>query len=111
MAQIEMFALNIRFLIGLLVFLVLVAAVVIGIWTGVKILIFHVRRKRAAEAERRRKFQPDGRPYPPSAPGICGDCKCVSDQVYHLPEGRRLCAKCYGVTPDGSHQEIRAERP
>lgn len=95
MAQLQMFALNIRFLIGLLVFLVLVAAAVIGVWTGVKILVFHIRRKAAAEAQCRLKYRPDGQPYPPAAPGICGKCQRAFDQVYHLPDGRRLCAECY----------------
>jgi hypothetical protein len=111
MTPIERLVLNIWVVIGSVILLALIAAAIIGIWTGLKILVFHTRRKLAEEEQRRRKFQPDGRPYPPAAPGICSDCQLVSDSVFHLPDGRRLCAKCYRVVAEGGQQEIRAERP
>jgi hypothetical protein len=100
MAQLEMFALNMRFLIGLLVFLLLAAAVVIGIWTGVKILVLRARRKYGKAKDHHGRFRPDGRPFPPAAPGICGKCEGAFDKVYHLPDGRKLCAKCYQLAAE-----------
>jgi hypothetical protein len=94
MMQLEMFAVNIRFLIGLLVAGVLSVAAVIAIWTGLKMLISYAGRKVADDVERRRKFRRDGKPYPPMASGICGACEQTFDKVYYLPDGRRLCARC-----------------
>lgn len=94
-----MFALNMRFLLGLIVFLLLAFVLVLGTWTGVKALLWRQRRKRGQAEERRRKFRPDGQPYPPQAPGICGKCGLASDAVYHLPDGTRLCPTCYQNTP------------
>lgn len=43
---------------------------------------------------RRRRYQRDGTPYPPTAPGICGQCG-ATDEIFYLPDGRRLCHGCY----------------
>lgn len=43
---------------------------------------------------RRRRYQRDGTPYPPTADGICGQCG-KTEEIFYLPDGRRLCWGCY----------------
>jgi hypothetical protein len=43
---------------------------------------------------RYRRYQRDGTPYPPASPGICDRCR-QAREVFHLPDGRRLCRPCY----------------
>jgi hypothetical protein len=99
----QVFALNIYFLIGLLIVLGVVIVLIVAFWTSIKIWIWSVRRRKADEAEHRRRFRPDGRPYPPLARGICQGCARALDEVYHLPSGQRLCPECY--------HRATAERP
>jgi hypothetical protein len=42
---------------------------------------------------------PDGRLRPPRGQGICQKCSGAFDDLYYLPSGEKLCARCYGV-PD-----------
>lgn len=95
MSQLEMFALNMRLLVGILVFLGLVFVLLFASWTGLKMWTFHVRRRRAEDEARARKYRPDGRPYPPVAAGICEKCGGAFDEVFHLPNGTRRCRSCY----------------
>lgn len=89
------FALNMHFLIGLLIALAALLILMVGLWTILKVVIWRSRQKRAEAQEKRRKLQPDGTPYPPAAPGICQRCQQAHDAVYHLPSGQRLCRTCY----------------
>lgn len=109
-ANLRMFALNISFLIGILLALVILAVAVIVACTGVNLLVSARRRRHAERDARRRRFGPDGRPYPPAGRGFCGACQRAGDVVYHLPNGERLCPACYAlrdsVTP-GSNGTTR----
>ncbi len=95
MTQLESFGLDMRFLLGLIVFLAILFIVVIAVWTGVKIWLFRMRQKREQRRVYRREHAPNGRRLPPSASGICERCEGVFAKVYHLPSGRRLCPECY----------------
>jgi hypothetical protein len=95
MEQLQMFAQNIRLLIGILVALALGLILLIASWTGIKIWLFRKRQALAEEEERRQKIGRDGRPLPPRAAGICQQCQ-KAGEVFHLPDGRRFCERCYG---------------
>jgi hypothetical protein len=95
MNQLESFGLDMRFLLGLIAFLAILFIVVIAVWTGAKIWLFRMRRKREQRRVYRRDHAANGRPFPPSASGICERCEGVFAKVYHLPSGRRLCPECY----------------
>ena len=59
-------------------------------------MYFHSRATQASEQEtRRKKFQPDGQPYPPTGRGMCDSCQKAFEKVYYLPTGKRLCHACY----------------
>ena len=88
---------NIFLLIGLLLAAGLLFVVIFVAWTGLKIGLWQWRRRQAAEEEHRRRFRPDGRPYPPSSRGICGRCARTCETVYHLPDGVRLCPECFST--------------
>lgn len=91
----QTFALNMYFLIGLLIVAGVAIVLIIAFWTSIKIWIWNIRRRKADEAEHRRHFRPDGQPYPPASRGVCAGCARALDGVYHLPSGRRLCPDCY----------------
>jgi len=95
MTQLEMFALNMRLLIGILVFLALVFVFLFVTWTTLKMWRFRRQRRRAEAEVRARKYRPDGRPYPPRAPGICEQCGGTFADVFHLSNGARRCQTCY----------------
>lgn len=95
MGQLEMFALNIRFLIGLVVFLFIALVAVIVFWTGIKTWLWRRGKRQSEAAEHDRKFGADGRPYPPVAAGMCGQCGGAFAEVFHLPDGTRKCRGCY----------------
>ena len=98
MTQLEMFAVNIKLLIGLLVFGLLLVLLVVSTWTGIKVWLFRGRQRRGAQEEFNRRHRPDGTLLPPVAAGMCGQCSGAFDKVYHLPDGRRLCEQCYEET-------------
>ena len=89
--------------LGLNLWLIIAAVIVLGIafvlliaaWTGVKVGIWQLRRKRADRQNYHRKYQPDGQPYPPAGRGLCDNCGQIYEQVYHLPSGGRRCPRCY----------------
>lgn len=95
MANLRNFALNIYFLIGLLLALGIAAVWIITCWTSIKIWLWNIRRRQAEAAEHQRRFRPDGQPYPPASRGVCEGCAQALDEVYHLPTGQRLCPECY----------------
>ncbi len=94
MGQLEMFGQNIYLLIGILLALVLALILFIVSWTGIKIWLFRKGQRQEELEERRRRIGRDGRPLPPRAAGICEQCQKAGD-IFHLPEGRRLCSECY----------------
>lgn len=93
-----MFAQNIFLLIGILLALVLGLILLVASWTGFNIWAFHRKRSAADREERRKKFDRDGRPLPPRAAGICERCG-KTGEVFHLPEGGRLCPACFAEDP------------
>lgn len=95
MDQLFNFAMSIRLLVGILVALLLVAVVLISTWTGLRVFLFRRTVRKSEEHEHRRKFRPDGTPYPPRGEGICSQCGKVGKEIFHLPDGRRLCLDCY----------------
>ena len=94
MDQLQTFGLNIHLLIGILLVLAIGLVVVIAVWTGVKVWLFRKKQEAAQHDERRRKFGRDGRPLPPRGPGLCEKCQ-KAGEVFHLPDGRRLCESCF----------------
>ena len=95
MGNLQMFAFNLRLLIGLLVFGLIGLVLLVVFWTGVKVLLFRWSRRKAGKQLREKKYGADGRPIPPTSPGICEQCGQVFPEVFHLPGGPRLCASCY----------------
>jgi hypothetical protein len=106
-ADLKTFGLNIYVLIGALILLAVLAVLIVAAWTLLKILIWRARQRQAEADQRRDKLRPDGQPYPPAAPGVCGRCQRAFDQVYHLPSGERLCPDCYAreIAPKGTSRE------
>lgn len=93
--NLELFGLNLYFLIGLLILLSLAIPLLI---LAIAMIRERIHRAKVDRAERQRRADglgPDGRPLPPTAPGLCDDCSIVYVDVYHLPDGRRLCKHCY----------------
>lgn len=86
---------NLAIIIGAVLLAVFILIAIITTWTGVSIGVWGFRRKSAEDAERRRKFRPDGTPYPPASRGLCDGCQRVHETVYHLPSGERRCPACY----------------
>jgi len=78
-------------IVGLIVILLLgvAAMTMVRVWEWPR-LLRNERRRRW-----RQKFRPDGRPYPPSAAGLCDECQQAFEKVYYMPTGRRLCPDCY----------------
>lgn len=95
MTQLQMFGLNLWFLIELLVCGFFALVLLIASWTGIKIWLFQRGQSRAERENRRRKFDSGGRPIAPSAPGVCHQCGAAFREVHHLPSGERLCPTCY----------------
>jgi hypothetical protein len=86
---------NMMLLVSLLVLGVIGLILLIAAWTGVKIGLWHFRRKRAERDEQSRKQAPGGASGLPVGRGLCSRCGTVSDPVYHLPSGERCCPACY----------------
>lgn len=97
MSQLQMFGMNIWFLIGLLIFLAFAGLILVAVWVALKIWLFRMQQKRAFEEYRRRTRRADGKMYPPRAGGICDQCRRVKGVVYHLPSGEKICHDCYEV--------------
>jgi hypothetical protein len=95
MANLRMFGGSLHLLIGLLIVAAVVLVVILVAWTTFNVAIWRSRREKADQAERRRRFRPDGQPYPPAGRGLCDSCARGFDKVYYLPSGRRLCPECY----------------
>lgn len=90
-------AVNIFFLIGLLLVLAVGVILLIALLMGFKLWRWNRAERRARNAHLRERYRPNGEPYPPAARGICDRCGHVSEKVYHLPTGQRLCPYDYDV--------------
>jgi hypothetical protein len=88
-----------RIVVGFWGLLLLPGFLLVTIWTGIRVLIFCARLRRAEAEMVASKRLPDGLPRPPRGQGICQKCHGAFDDLYYLPSGDKLCAKCYGV-PD-----------
>ena len=84
-----------RMLWGGVIDVIFVVVLALAVGTAVKLLLWHVRRRRAARAALRERYRPDGSPYPPADEGICDRCGRAFDKVYYMPAGGRLCPDCY----------------
>jgi len=71
-----------------------VVAVLLAI-TTVRVAL-NERRLRIGQQElERARLDPAGRPYPPSARGLCSRCRQVHPVVHYLSDGTALCCVCY----------------
>lgn len=86
--------LNLAIIIGGLICLAGSLILLIALMTGFKYFVWRSRRANAEAAERRNRERPDGTPLPPASRGICTACARAREVVYHLKDGRRLCADC-----------------
>ena len=94
MDQLQMFGLNIHLLIGILLVLAIGLVLVIAVWTGVKVWLFRKQQESAERDVQRKKIGRDGRALPPRGAGFCEKCQ-KAGEVFHLPDGKRLCETCY----------------
>ena len=96
-AQLQMFATNIFLIFGAVLLLSAASVVVVALWTGTKIAIWHLRRRRAEREYRERRLREDGGRYPPFVEGVYERCGRGDLKVYH-PEGQvGMCRVCYDV--------------
>ena len=95
MDQLQMFALNIHLLIGILVCGGCSLVLLIAVWTLMKVLRFQRTQARGEKEQQAARIGRDGKPLPPTSQGICDRCGRIFREVYHLPDGTRLCATCY----------------
>lgn len=93
-----MFAQNICLLIFLLLIAIVGFALLIATWTGANLFVWRSAQKKAELQAQRAKNDPLGNPLPPATRGICESCQRFSENVLHLPEGRRLCRSCYDAS-------------
>ena len=89
------FAINIYVLIALLVLLVVAVILLILLISYIRIRLWQRDVKKAEHEDYQSKHRPDGSEYPPFGRGICDSCEQVSDKVYFLESGPRLCFDCY----------------
>jgi hypothetical protein len=97
LSQLEYFSMNMMLLLGLLMAGAIILILIIVSWTGIKLWIFRIRQQRGRTEEYARKHFADGRARPPRDEGICDRCQGAFGDVYYLPSGEKLCAKCYGA--------------
>ena len=97
--DLNMFGLNLYYLIGILIVLALAVPLLILATAMLRARAHRAKVDRAERDHQASLFGPDGQAVPPTAPGLCDDCSVVYDDVYHLPDGRRLCKHCYHAGP------------
>jgi hypothetical protein len=96
MDQLQMFRLNIHLLLGILACLGIGLVLVLAFWTGIRAWLFHKRQEASDGEFRRTKLDAEGRPLPPVGRGICQACGRVSDRVFFLETGAKVCEDCFG---------------
>lgn len=62
---------------------------------GVKYLLWKTRIRHAQAEAYRESHDAQGRRLPATSRGICHTCGRFSDRVYFLPDGARICERCY----------------
>ena len=91
----EMWAVNVYFLIGLLIALTILFIVGILLYAYIRSCLWRAAVKRAERLDYQQKHRPDGSTLPPVARGICDSCATNSEKVYFLASGTRLCENCF----------------
>ncbi|HUU98319.1 MAG TPA: hypothetical protein VM487_21515 [Phycisphaerae bacterium] len=91
----QTFFVNLILLVALLIVAVVGFVVLVASWTGLKIGIWHFRRKRAEREEQQRKQRPEDKASLPVGHGLCDRCGTPSREVFHLPSGERCCPECF----------------
>ena len=86
--------------IGAVIALIAMVALLLLAWACVRVWIAQRRLAAQRRCQHDAKYAPDGHPYPPLARGICDNCQTLSDDVFFLKSGARLCRKCYGPLPE-----------
>ncbi len=84
-----------RVLWGSLIDIAFAVFLLLALGTAINLVIWRVRRRRAARQAHRAKFRPDGRAYPPTDMGVCDRCGAAARKVFYMPSGQRLCGVCY----------------
>ena len=97
MSQIEMFALNMFLLPGILIVCVCGFLLLIALITALKIGWWQMRRLVAYRAVYGTKCDEQGRPLPQAFRGGCTRCGNVFRVVYSVSEHRQLCKRCYQI--------------
>jgi hypothetical protein len=98
------FAQGIYLLIGCMGAVILVCLGGLATWVTVRILQRRASVRQAEEQRRQERLDPDGRPYPPAAEGLCDRCGGAFQKVYYMPSGRRLCPDCYQQEAGPGHE-------
>lgn len=93
--DVRMWAQNIYWLIGLLIFGGFALAVVLALYIGIRMYLFNAGQKKSLEEYHRQTRRADGRMYPPSAVGKCDACGRICKKVYFVRSGELLCPECY----------------
>jgi len=91
----QMFARNIYVLIGGIFVLIIAAIVIVILIARIRVYFWRGSVKRAQRQDYKLKHRSDGQPFPPFGRGLCDSCQRLSEKVYFLPSGPRLCAHCY----------------
>jgi hypothetical protein len=63
--------------------------------TAVKVVLNEHRLRMSQQELTKARLDPAGRPYPPSARGLCSRCRQVHPVVHYLSDGTALCRVCY----------------
>jgi hypothetical protein len=95
LGQLDMWALNIWFLLGLLLALGAGAIVLAVVWMLLRAWLWRTRKRRAWKSHVARTRRADGRPYPPMLGGTCAQCGHVGKGIYHPVGGPSHCPDCY----------------
>ncbi len=89
------FGMNIYLAIGVAIVMGVAALLLLTGWTLLKVLLWQRAQKREAAEVARKTRRADGRPYPPTAVGVCEGCNRGTQHVYCPPEAGMLCKACY----------------
>jgi hypothetical protein len=117
-ANLHNWALNIFFLVGVLLALGVGMFLLVALLTGLKLWRWSRAERQIRDEYMRERYRPDGQPYPPAARGICDRCGGAFEKVYYLPTGQKLCQYDYDVlhppviedTDDGTPSELNEAR-
>ena len=92
-----------RYLLLLIIVPIAVAFMVvvfIAVLTAAKYLASRVEYSINRKIAERRRFDANGRRYPSKSRGLCDECGVMSEGVFFLPTGRRMCKTCYEARND-----------